>query len=227
MHRSPRSRDGSPSDVGQDTAQKGRKSSPGKRSAKSVCHAPSTLQNGTDTRQPQGRDAAQNGTSKGLPLHGGEAGQPINVADRTKHPKLVGADVYVARLCNRYKNAKPKKARAWKPSTPEPDAPACLTGSLHDELSCSPPRPQDKHSLGEDIPIVATESRPCYRCVASMYSVGIKRVFWTDREGRWQVNKVRDLVECYQGGSGELTDESQPGLFITKHEILLRRKEMV
>lgn len=108
---------------------------------------------------------------------------------------------------------------------------ACLTGSLHEELSLQQSRPANvPRAPGDpsddiDLCVAATESRPCYRCVAHMHSVGIKRVFWTDTYGRWQVSKVRDLIERIHRGAGDLLNEPL-GMFVTKHEVLIRKRRV-
>jgi hypothetical protein len=59
-----------------------------------------------------------------------------------------------------------------------------------------------------------------------MHSVGIKRVFWTNGEGKWEGAKVRDLVDMLEGsGSGSEGDAvSGLGVFVTKHEVLMLRR---
>lgn len=162
-----------------------------------------------------------------------------------KHPKLVGADVYVARLANDGPAAESrKKSRAHnRPSdgavetavadvcntTP---AVSALTGSLHDELITKTSKSKPLSSVSEDIkrPPTPAESRPCYRCVAYMHSVGIKRVFWTTNDGKWEGAKVRDLIDQLDGTMRSDTDTTlgQPamGLFVTKHEVLMLRRLM-
>ncbi|KAK0624813.1 hypothetical protein B0T17DRAFT_616979 [Bombardia bombarda] len=83
----------------------------------------------------------------------------------------------------------------------------------------------------------STNSRPCYRCVSYMVSVGIKRVFWTNGEGRWECAKVRDLVDLIEGlgtshsksrssreGAEPVMDVASPGVFVIKHEVLMLGK---
>jgi hypothetical protein len=53
-----------------------------------------------------------------------------------------------------------------------------------------------------------------------MHSVGIRRVFWTDKDGQWQGSKVRALVEMLEQGIVPSTTEAPDGLFVTKHEVL-------
>ena len=107
-------------------------------------------------------------------------------------------------------------------------APAC-TGSLHDELVC-----KDLDVPEEDVVEAEqqafrgiAESRPCYRCVSYMHSVGIKRVFWTTNSGQWEGAKVRDLMDCLAGDpTGSTGDPSSFGdrVFVTKHEVLMMRR---
>jgi hypothetical protein len=68
-------------------------------------------------------------------------------------------------------------------------------------------------------------SRPCYRCVMYMHSVGIRRVFWTGDDGEWEGAKFRDLVDILNGGS-IATAGNSCGIFVTKHEVLMMRRVM-
>lgn len=158
-----------------------------------------------------------------------------------KHPKLVGADVYVARLANDGPASPKKKCRAHdEPSdgivettgsdTNTTSATSASTGSLHDELITKTSKPKPLTSASDDVrpPPTAAESRPCYRCVAYMYSVGIKRVFWTNNEGNWEGAKIRDLVDQLDGTVDSGTDttlgQAAMGVFVTKHEVLMLRR---
>lgn len=65
-----------------------------------------------------------------------------------------------------------------------------------------------------------------------MYSVGIKRVFWTTQDGEWECAKVRDLVEALEVGiegnseEGVGTGQESKGVFVTKHEVLMLKRTM-
>lgn len=183
-----------------------------------------------------------------------------------KHPRLNGADLYVARLGWRKDAANTKRGKESKSgraastcgavslppsedglSSQAPEnadtsalstASATLGGpverSLHDELRNPHPRPrtipQPAAANAERFDCGAVHaSRPCYRCVAYMHSVGIRRVFWTNEEGEWEGGKVRDLVDALEGsGASAVGDEDGEGLggptgngvFVTKHEVL-------
>ncbi|KAK1828994.1 hypothetical protein QBC39DRAFT_311950 [Podospora conica] len=153
------------------------------------------------------------------------------LAERMEHPKLVGADVYVARLANSNTKIPPKQFCA---SLKEPPASTAVlpTGSLHDELICKVAAavPILVARGEEDAQVVrsAVDSRPCYRCVCYMHGVGVKRVFWTNGEGEWEGAKVRDLVDMLEGGgdgsSGEGSRVAGLGVFVTKHEVLMLRR---
>jgi hypothetical protein len=181
-----------------------------------------------------------------------------NIRNRIKHPRLVGADLYVARLCNTpplssskvpRKNSQPRISQSEATcrddiddtsgtSTPSSTSSAS-TGSLHDELINKEPKPRvsdlaTKFSSSLDTcenapPKTAAESRPCYRCVAYMHGVGIKRVFWTNKDGAWEVAKVRDLMDRLDGtapagiAAGE-DGVKDLGLFVTKHELLMMQR---
>ena len=147
------------------------------------------------------------------------------VQARTKDLRLNGSDLYVARLGNCH-TSPPKLLTP--PSSPPPPSPKSAPSSLHDELSPlsrTPPLtlpPQPKQSTPE-----IRASRPCYRCVTAMHAAGIKRVFWTTQEGRWEGAKVRDLVEALEGGEGKAEgDAGGKGVFVTKHEVLLIKRLM-
>ncbi|KAL1610001.1 hypothetical protein SLS60_001666 [Paraconiothyrium brasiliense] len=160
----------------------------------------------------------------------GEKGRSIT--ERKKHPRLHGADLYVARL-------------GWQTSASGGPSLCCnavdkpnlattkqATGSLHEELLNPDPIPVSK---AKNAPIVpkpepsVLASRPCYRCIAYMHSVGIKRVFWTTSSGEWECAKVRDLVDALDDlGSGDTVDAHTTlnNVFVTKHEVLMLRRMM-
>ena len=167
-----------------------------------------------------------------------------------KNPKLIGADVYIARLG---KPPSRKRERSGSSSSnamysSEDDQSAsemedsCLhsthttqapqrtnsTGSLHDELKCKghdSPRPA-AHDADSVVPAFdrcqIRDSRPCYRCVTYMHSAGVRRCFWTNRDGNWECAKVRDLYDQLSG-VGFLNNGTE-GVFITKHEVLRLRR---
>jgi hypothetical protein len=61
-----------------------------------------------------------------------------------------------------------------------------------------------------------------------MHSVGVKRVFWTNKAGEWEGAKVRDLVDNLDGGgdgrNGEGSGIAGFGVFVTKYEVLMLRR---
>ncbi|OJD39788.1 cytidine and deoxycytidylate deaminase [Diplodia corticola] len=172
------------------------------------------------------------------------ASPSFTVRDRMKHRCLVGADLYVARLGN-HPASLPASSMKLGSLSEEPLicveeeeedevelARPLRTGSLHDELtnktttiSTTAEKAQREASLDRRN-VVA--SKPCYRCVNFMHNAGIKRVFWTNDEGRWEGAKVRDLVdqldgvECQNGCTGE--EESGGGVYVTRHEVLRLRR---
>ncbi|RDI88613.1 hypothetical protein Vi05172_g1486 [Venturia inaequalis] len=116
---------------------------------------------------------------------------------------------------------------------------ASTTGSLHDELLNPHPRNSIQTSPPPPDPFdwsTVHASRPCYRCVSYMHSVGVKRVFWSNDEGKWEGAKVRDLVDALDmstssiegGEDGESAGKRllESGVFITKHEVLMMRRVM-
>jgi hypothetical protein len=177
-----------------------------------------------------------------------------SIRDRTKYPRLVGADVYVARLSNCGMPVQLGQCDAdahlsqhgtgdcrGLNTTPSESSPVItlsspLTGSLHDEIK-SRGNMKSMMDMGPDTETddyrpKALESRPCYRCVAYMHTVGIKRVFWTNANGRWEGAKVRDLVDMMDATLGEGSSGVDEGervmdrIFVTKHEVLMLRRLM-
>ncbi|KAI1389372.1 uncharacterized protein F4822DRAFT_427726 [Hypoxylon trugodes] len=173
-----------------------------------------------------------------------------DVKDRMKHPKLRGADVYVARLGS-VSSSRGRGVGNTKKSEPDAEqdanstdcrlssAPTLVneefrTGSLYDELMCK----ELKTSLparSEDAALKSTvdcgnalDSRPCYRCVLYMHSAGIRRVYWTNNQGQWENAKVRDLFDQVSGNNvyngSDANSGGRGGVFVTKHEILMLRR---
>lgn len=110
--------------------------------------------------------------------------------------------------------------------------PRVATGSLHEELRNPQIRPRpdttNMEKASEKHPSVLS-SRPCYRCVTYMSSVGIKRVFWTAATGEWESAKVRDLVDAMDKlGLEQPLDVATTlnSVFVTKHEVLMLRRTM-
>jgi hypothetical protein len=84
-------------------------------------------------------------------------------------------------------------------------------------------------SLGDKKQPSVLASRPCYRCISYMASVGIKRVFWTSESGSWEGAKVRDLVDELDKLGLEQPSDTTTALksvFVTKHEVLMLRRMM-
>ncbi|KAI2466653.1 hypothetical protein F4781DRAFT_434146 [Annulohypoxylon bovei var. microspora] len=165
-----------------------------------------------------------------------------SLRDRMKHPKLRGADVYVARLGSTQKSTRNSEGGKTNigsmgdcsSSTCIPIARRPVTGSLHDELLCKEPRLASSKASTHDHPTTLIDrgdildSRPCYRCVLYMHSAGIKRVNWTNREGQWESAKVRDLFDRVSGANlcdaHDVNNSNIGGIFVTKHEILMLRR---
>ena len=158
------------------------------------------------------------------------------ILERVKDSRLKGSDVYVARLGWR----KTKEALLGLPSikieaaSASPGKEASIVnppeepkvrppmGSLHDEIS----------DLGEvqstnEIANESTEhdsicqSRPCYRCTSYMYSVGIKRAFWTNGHGGWESAKIGDLVNNIQIPASNTGNESFSDPVTTRNRLYI------
>ncbi|EMF11262.1 uncharacterized protein SEPMUDRAFT_68709 [Sphaerulina musiva SO2202] len=182
----------------------------------------------------------------------------IKVNDRKQDPRLRGADLYVVRIgwssTARKKPTKPKASSelgvvdadatvvedATYSSTSRLPGPSTTssssgTGSLHDELinrepSSSASRPPVSDSI-DDCSFDKDKihaSRPCYRCVAFMNQVGIRRVFWTNDAGEWEGGKVAALIEAMDTGMEDAAKGGPTGngIFVTKHEVLMLRRMM-
>jgi hypothetical protein len=142
--------------------------------------------------------------------HSGTSTRKNSSSERSR---LEGADLYVCRIGN-FKQPGlfppalvPRIAEA-DPAELDTDTDSDLTsststmslaGSLHDELVESRSRNKpDMEPMSDSMfdrnKILA--SRPCYRCVHYMHSVGIKRVFWTNQGGQWEGAKVHELVSA-------------------------------
>ncbi|QDS75334.1 hypothetical protein FKW77_002001 [Venturia effusa] len=175
--------------------------------------------------------------------------QTNKVIDRQRHSLLAGADLYVARFGS--SNKRPGKQKQPVPCCDNPPglfdeeplsrtststASSSPTGSLHDELLNPDPRPPTHISPSSSDSFDWSSvhaSRPCYRCVSYMHSVGIKRVFWSNDEGQWEGAKVRDLVDALGSSASKLESGEdggkkllESGVFITKHEVLMMRRMM-
>jgi hypothetical protein len=153
--------------------------------------------------------------------------------ERTKLPRLNGADLYVARLgWSTHSSAKEVPCCGDDSAGAGADSPRRATGSLHEELlhpEVKPrPTPDPVGCPNEKQPSVLS-SRPCYRCIAYMSLVGIKRVFWTTASGEWEYAKVRDLIDALENFGLEQPSDVATALnkvFVTKHEVLMLRRTM-
>jgi hypothetical protein len=162
-----------------------------------------------------------------------------------RYPRLNGADVYVARLgssskpqANKPPNVRPPivDTQSFDSLDSDSDVPVTRsTGSLHEELTISLRSKATVTSLApasECERQEVRESRPCYRCVLYMQSVGIKRVFWTTDRGGWEGAKIRDLVDALEGTACNRNEsEDSKGsagmeIFVTKHEVLMMMRRL-
>ncbi|MCJ1244754.1 hypothetical protein MMC30_001954 [Trapelia coarctata] len=168
-----------------------------------------------------------------------------SVTDRMKDGRLRGADIYVARLgwkkqetlehlpttSNTVQSLPSDKAR----NLPLPDT-EVSTGSLHEKLKFTTASTPTVRQLPVGGKPSVSASRPCYRCICYMHTVGIKRVFWTNNKGEWEGGKVRDMMDALDLGGPPRDGKSQMegptggaagnGVFVTKHEVLKLRRLM-
>ncbi|CAK1359835.1 unnamed protein product [Cercospora beticola] len=185
-------------------------------------------------------------------------GRAIKADDRKQHSRLQGADLYVVRIgWTGTSQIKPRKLKAARPLPPSPPAnpddttedlllssvdslsslsitsTKSATGSLHDELVN--PEPSPSPSRAESAGHICSfdrdkihASRPCYRCVAFMHKVGIRRVFWTNDAGTWEGDKVSALIDAMDSGMEDVANGGPTGngVFVTKHEVLMLRRIM-
>ncbi|KAK0894385.1 hypothetical protein LTS16_017637 [Friedmanniomyces endolithicus] len=177
-----------------------------------------------------------------------------NTNERKKHLRLVGADLYVARLgrCATTGNKRASPHVAPIPASedrmqPEDCCDAVLessieslsittsnkaTGSLHDDLENREPTPRRVALAPATLDLdTIRSSRPCYRCINDMHTAGIKRVFWTNDAGGWEGAKVRDLIDALDDSmesvaSGVGGGPTGNGVFVTKHEVLMLKRLM-
>ncbi|KAI7241952.1 hypothetical protein KC330_g275 [Hortaea werneckii] len=180
----------------------------------------------------------------------GHTGPSLN--DRKKHPRLMGADLYVTRLgwCKgpaqtprRPKERVSSSAVTHSATASDTKIEASSTastassnagdGSLYEELSDRTPSPTNTPATAATLdPNVVRASRPCYRCISYMHNVGIKRVFWTTEDGHWEGGKVRDLVAALDNSmenvaaGGDGGGPTGNGVFVTKHEVLMLKRLM-
>lgn len=158
---------------------------------------------------------------------------------RQRHPRLNGADLYVARFRVKVldsNEAQTNPTAATIPSTcfdlvlPAQKNPAttpCAPLSLHDELVNPHPKATNKPQPTSLRDSATTEtapraSKPCYRCIAYMHCVGIKRVFWTNHRGEWENAKVKDLIDVLEG-----TKSSEGEVYATKHDVLAMMQRLM
>ncbi|CAK7271007.1 hypothetical protein SEPCBS57363_004395 [Sporothrix epigloea] len=218
------------------------------------CHGSNVAHRGSSNKMARNRSASPTSGHDSGACSGRRSKAKRDVQHRRRHARLAGADLYVARLgksgSRHLKTPDTTTSSAFHltaaasraVSTPGLASP---TGSLHDELlskyakstRASPTTASASSSLaGNDQTAAASsepppppsrvaESRPCYRCITYMHSVGIKRVFWTNSDGVWEGAKVRDLVDSMEAaahdGNGGGPGGDVGGMFVTKHEVLL------
>ncbi|USW55189.1 Putative cytidine deaminase [Septoria linicola] len=185
-------------------------------------------------------------------------GRAVNTNDRKQHSRLQGADLYVVRIGwsgkPLYKPGKAKAPKHESATAHEADdiaddavtssvsslsplsiaSASSSTGSLHDELINREPSPSSRplpstamHDCSFDRDKIHA-SRPCYRCVAFMSHVGIRRVFWTNDAGEWEGGKVATLIDAMDAGMDDAAKGGPTGngVFVTKHEVLMLRRMM-
>ncbi|USP73796.1 putative isomerase YbhE [Curvularia clavata] len=191
----------------------------------------------SQTKTTSNRSRALPSTTAPITTPKGQTQQSVrDVRNRTREPRLNGADLYVARLgwksCCEDTEPEPEPEQKTE-SEPAPSSssfpsppPASQPRSLYDELT-NPggrtPIPADEENppqKKERVPR-ALASRPCYQCILYMADAGIKRVFWTDAAGKWHKSMVRDLIdEMNKLGSEKPSDDAAPSdVYVTAKEV--------
>ncbi|KAI9724304.1 MAG: hypothetical protein M1812_000370 [Candelaria pacifica] len=198
-------------------------------------------------RKMKTANGSENQHVQTLLLPQGPTGQASRkVTERQKDPRLKGADLYVARLGWKLPESSSEKrvsasiaeaidhANVVSMAKPPEQvvSQSQIPSSLHDELSPSTLEARSTHRISPSLKSESLSrdcvgaSRPCYRCISYMHSVGIKRVFWTNEKGEWDGGKVRDLVDALENPDPIHADNTAGGLFVTKHEVLMLRRLM-
>ena len=158
-----------------------------------------------------------------------------DVKDRKRNLRLNGADIYIARLGSTRNDASTPSVVCSGPghnSLEEPPPPRCKIRSLHDELThprAKPKTPDIRVTQPQTKQRTAVASRPCYRCISYMASVGIRRAFWTTEDGTWESAKVSYLMDSLNSmapGKPADVDAALNSVFVTKHEVLMLRRTM-
>ncbi|KAF2473412.1 3-carboxy-cis,cis-mucoante lactonizing enzyme [Lindgomyces ingoldianus] len=164
-----------------------------------------------------------------------------SVTERMIHPRVNGADLYVARLewrdtrdmkyCLDQDTRSSASPDDWAfccnlvkegAQTVLPDLSKPPTGFLYEDLLQPPAKTTTRQRFAkaqtEGSPNILS-SRPCYRCISYMNSVGIKSIFWTN------YHLVDALENLGNGGTSDIIAVVS-SVFITKHEVLMLRQRM-
>jgi hypothetical protein len=102
-----------------------------------------------------------------------------------------------------------------------------MTSSLNPQAK--PKTPDIRVTQPQAKPLAALASRPCYRCIYYMASVGIRRAFWTTEDGTWESAKVGDLMDGLNKmalGKPADIDTALNSVFVTKHEVSMLRRAL-
>jgi hypothetical protein len=190
----------------------------------------------TSAQQRKKNVPAPNVKSQTTLISTGQTGERSrSVKDRKRNHRLNGADIYIARLGYRRDDASSPSVVCSGPghdSPEDPPSPRCKIRSLHDELTyprAQPKTPDVRVTQPEAKQVTALASRPCYRCISYMASVGIRRAFWTTEDGMWESAKVGDLMDSLNNmapGKPTDIDTALNSVFVTKHEVLMLRRTM-
>ena len=166
------------------------------------------------------------------------ATKKAKIADRIIDSRLNDADLYVARLAwkrPQLANFRPRNelqrqdvelsvsslSSNLSDRSMSDDRPLAM-GSLYEELSycssiISPANPESTAPCNE---IEYATSSAMLWCISYIQWARIRKVFWTNKEGKWQGRRVRDLANALE--LGFVTRASgAAGMFVTKHKVLM------
>ncbi|PWN44934.1 hypothetical protein IE81DRAFT_345312 [Ceraceosorus guamensis] len=105
--------------------------------------------------------------------------------------RLRGADIYVVRLQESpFSRAELRRKRRVREHRRRGGACSDAAETVNTRFVGSAHINEDQACVDSDY----ADSRPCWRCIQWCRWAGIKRAFWTTKDGRWEGAKISDLV---------------------------------